>query len=349
MISLGVGDPDLPPRVAARDALAQAVRRDDVAHYPTNRGLAELRQAVARFYATRFGVDARPGDEIVPLLGAKEGSPTSHWRSSTRATSRWWPIRAIRCTSAARCWPARSPYGLPLLPELAFQPDLDAVPAAMRDRANLLIFGYPNNPTGAVVEDDFFARLVVATAIVVCHDNAYSDITFDGYVAPSFLATPGAREVGIEMLRSRRLQHDRLAHRVRRRQRGDGRRTCWRLKTNVDSGMFGALQRAAVALLDRTRRTRARAVPPSTHGAATWSATRSPRSGIEVSPPRGGMYVWLPVPDGREVAGFSERILDAGDVVVSPGVGLRTLRRGLRAARADPAGGPAGGGRASGS
>jgi LL-diaminopimelate aminotransferase len=318
VISLGVGDPDLPPSVAAREALAQAVRRDDVAHYPTNRGLPELRQAVSRFYATRFGVEVDPETEVVPLLGAKEG--LAHLALAqldpgdvALVADPGYPVYVGGTLLAGA-----EPYGLPLLPDLAFQPDLGAVPAAVRDRANLLILGYPNNPTGAVVEDDLFARLV-DYGVPVCHDNAYSEITFDGYVAPSFLATPGAREAGIELLSMSKafsLPGWRIAFAV-----GNAAMVgnLLRLKTNVDSGMFTALQYAAIALLDMDPAGRAEL-------AAIYGRRRDlvcdtlAAAGLEVARPRGGMYVWLPVPGGEGSLAFSERILDACDVVVSPGV-----------------------------
>jgi LL-diaminopimelate aminotransferase len=267
VISLGVGDPDLPPTVAAREALAAAVRRDDVAHYPTNRGRADLREAVARFYASRFGVTLDPETEVVPLLGAKEG--LAHLALAqldpgdvALVADPGYPVYVGGPLLAGA-----EPYGLALLPELGFQPDLAAVPADVRNRANLLILGYPNNPTGAVVEDDLFARLV-AYGVPVCHDNAYSEITFDGYVAPSFLATPGAREAGMEILslsKAFSLPGWRIAFAV-----GNAAMVgnLLKLKTNVDSGMFTALQLAAIALLDSD---------PAERRAATSSATPSPR------------------------------------------------------------------------
>jgi LL-diaminopimelate aminotransferase len=318
VISLGVGDPDLPPSVAAREALAAAVRRDDVAHYPTNRGLPELRQAVARFYANRFGVDIDPETEVMPLLGAKEG--LAHLALAqldpgdvALVADPGYPVYVGGPLIAGA-----EPYGLPLLPELGFQPDLAAVPAAVRDRANLLILGYPNNPTGAVVEDDLFERLV-SFGVPVCHDNAYSEITFDGYVAPSFLATPGAREAGIELLslsKAFSLPGWRIAFAV-----GNAAMVgnLLRLKTNVDAGMFTALQYAAIALLDSDPADRAAL-------AATYGRRRDlvcdalANAGLDVTRPRGGMYVWLPVPGGEPSLPFSERILDECDVVVSPGV-----------------------------
>lgn len=318
VISLGVGDPDLPPSVAARQALATAVRRDDMAHYPTNRGLPELRAAVARFYDRRFGVTLDPETEIIPLLGAKEG--LAHLALAqldpgdvALVADPGYPVYVGGPLIAGA-----EPYSLPLLRERAFQPDLNAVPASVRDRANLLILGYPNNPTGAVVENDLFERLI-AYGVPVCHDNAYSEITFDGYVAPSFLQTPGAREAGIELLslsKAFSLPGWRIAFAV-----GNASMVgnLLRLKTNVDSGMFTALQHAAIALLDSDPAER-------TVLAATYGRRRDlvcdalAAAGLEVTPPRGGMYVWLPVPGGEGSMAFSARILDECDVVISPGV-----------------------------
>jgi len=321
VISLGIGDPDLPPTPAARAALAAAVQRDDVAHYPTNRGLPELRAAVARFYAARFGVEVDPEREVLPLLGAKEG--LAHLSMAqldpgdvALVAEPGYPVYVGGPVLAGA-----KPVGLPLDAERAFQPDLDAIAADERRRANLLIVGYPNNPTGAVIEDDFFARLVAFAArdaIPVCHDSAYAEITFDGYVAPSFLATGGARDVGIELLslsKAFSLPGWRIAFAV-----GNAEMIAnlYRLKTNIDAGMFEGLQRAAIALLDSDPAER-RAL------ADVYAARRDvvcgalQRAGIAVAPPRGGLYVWMPVPGGEASLAFSERVLEQADVAVSPG------------------------------
>ena len=280
VISLGVGDPDLPPSVAAREALAAAVRRDDVAHYPTNRGVPELREAVARFYDRRFGVSSTPRPRSCRCSAPRRGSHTSPSRSSTRATSRSWPTPATRSTWAGRCSPAPSRTACRCCRSAPFSPTSAPCRRAVRDRANLLILGYPNNPTGAVVEDDLFERLV-AYGVPVCHDNAYSEITFDGYVAPSFLQTPGAREAGIELLslsKAFSLPGWRIAFAV-----GNAAMVgnLLRLKTNVDSGMFTALQYAAIALLDSdpAERTALRGDvrPPPRPGRATRSPRRASR------------------------------------------------------------------------
>ncbi len=318
VISLGVGDPDLPPPEEARAALAAAVRRPDVAHYPTNRGIAPLREAVARFYAERFGVAIDPDTEVMPLLGAKEG--LAHLALAqldpgdvALVADPGYPVYAGGPTLAGA-----EAFGLPLLAANGFQPDLPAVPADVRARANLVIIGYPNNPTGAVAADGLFADLA-GCGIPVCHDNAYSEITFDGYVAPSYLATAGARDSGIEILslsKAFSLPGWRIAFAV-----GNAAMIAnlHRLKTNVDAGMFVALQEAAIALLDLPASVR-RAVADVYERRRNLACELLTAAGVAVDVPRAGMYIWLAVPDGSDSLAFAERMLTQADVVVSPGV-----------------------------
>ncbi len=321
VISLGVGDPDLPPSVAARAALAAAVQRDDVAHYPTNWGLRPLREAVARFYAGRFGVTLDPEREVLPLLGAKEG--LAHLCLAqldpgdvALVADPGYPVYVGGPVLAGA-----TPVPLALRADDGFLPDLDAVSAADRERANLAVVGYPNNPTGAVAEEPFFARLAafgLDHGIPVCHDNAYSEITFDGFVAPSFLAAPGAREAGIEVLslsKAFSLPGWRLAFAV-----GNAAMIAnlHRLKAHVDAGVFEALQRAAVGLLESDpaeRRTLADVY--ARRRTIVVDALRA--AGLEVPSPRGGMYVWMPIPTGEPSVAFAARVLEQTDVVVSPG------------------------------
>ena len=320
IITLGVGDPDLPPPASARAALAELVLRDDVAHYPTNRGLAPLREAVARFYRTRFGVELDPVREIIPLLGAKEG--LAHLAlaqldpgDAALVADPGYPVYVGGPTLAGA-----DPVPLPLTRERGFLPDLDAVAPRDRERANLLILGYPNNPTGAVVDVAFHAGLAAwgsEHGVPICHDNAYSEITFDGFVAPSFLEAAGAREAGIEILSLSKAFSApgwRIAFAV-----GNAGLVgnLLRLKTHVDAGMFGALQHAAIALLDSDPAER-RALAGVYQRRRDLAVERLQTAGVDVPVPRGGMYVWMPVPGGDDAA-FSERLLLDADVIVSPG------------------------------
>ncbi len=321
VISLGIGDPDLPtpPHVVA--ALAEAAADPATHQYPSNQGELVFREAVAGFYRTRFGVELDPADQIVPLLGAKEG--IAHIcqvlldpGDVALAADPGYPVYVTGPVLADGV-----AMHLPLLPRLGFQPDLEAIPAETAARAKMVFVSYPNNPTGAVIEDDFFARLVAfakANDIVVVHDNAYADITYDGYVAPSFLATPGAAEVGVEMFslsKSYNMTGWRAGAMVGNREVVDA---YWRLKTNLDSGMFAAVQRAAAAALSGPQdcvrdmcRVYQRRRDLLVH------ALRS--VGMHADAPKGTIYLWVPVPQGYTSASFTRQVLEQADVVVTPG------------------------------
>jgi len=208
---------------------------------------------------------------------------------------------------------------MPLLPELGFAPDLDAIEGDVARRARLMFLNYPNNPTGAIVPDGLFERAVAFArehGLLVVHDASYTETTFDGYVAPSFLETPGAKEVGVEVFslsKGWNMTGWRAAAIVGN---ADAVATYWKLKTNIDSGVFEAVQLAAAAALD--------AGPPGQMPAIyqhrrdlVCDALRE--IGVEVTPPRGTIYVWAPVPDGHTSASYCELVLDESGVVLSPG------------------------------
>ena len=210
---------------------------------------------------------------------------------------------------------------MPLVPELGFVPDLERMDRMALDSARLMFLNYPNNPTGAVVPDGFFERVVALAReheILVVHDNAYSETTFDGYVAPSFLATPGAMEVGVEVFslsKGFNMTGWRCAAILGN---ADAIRTYWRLKTNVDSGLFEAVQLAGAAALSGPRK----AVEEMNE---IYSRRRDlvvetlREIGVEVQPPKGTIYVWAPVPEGHTSVSFAELVLEEAAVVVSPG------------------------------
>jgi len=213
------------------------------------------------------------------------------------------------------------PVALPLVPELGFQPDLEAIAPDVLARARMIYVSYPNNPTGAVIEDDFFARLVAlasANDIIVVHDNAYGDITYDGYVAPSFLETPGAKDVGVEMFslsKSYNMTGWRAGAVVGN---GDVVDAYWRLKTNMDSGMFAAVQRAAATALTSSQEC-VREMCRTYQRRRDMLVEALTGLGMAVTAPRGTIYLWAAVPDGHTSASFTELMLDQADVVVTPG------------------------------
>ena len=321
IISLGIGDPDMPTPGHIVDALVAGAHDAATHQYPSNRGELALREAVAGYYGRRFGVDLDVETEIVPLLGAKEG--VAHICATLLdpgdvclAADPGYPVY----TAGPGLADAEA-YHVPLVSDLGFQPDLGAIPGDVLARAKMLFVCYPNNPTGAVIEDDFFARLVAfakAHDLVIVHDNAYGDITYDGYVAPSFLETPGAKEVGVELFslsKSYNMTGWRAGAIVGHAEVVDA---YWRLKTNVDSGMFGAVQRAAVAALEGPQDcVRDMCTIYARRRDLLVEALRS--TGLHATPPKGTIYLWARVPEGHTSASFTELVLGQADVIVSPG------------------------------
>ena len=321
VISLGIGDPDLPtPAVVVEEAQRQ-VALPDTHQYPSNRGRAQFRQAVATFYRNRFGVELDPETEILPLMGGKEG--VAHVCSSMLdpgdvclAADPGYPVY-----TAGTALAGGEAVLMPLLAENRFQPDLTAIPAAVSDRANLLFCNYPNNPTGAVIEDDFFARLTafgLERGVPIVHDNAYSEITYDGYVAPSFLQTAEAKDAGIEIFslsKAYNMTGWRVGAAVGNAQMIAG---LLKLKTNIDSGMFEAIQMAAVPVLEGPQDFVAEMREIYTRRRNLLVAALD-KAGVQVAAPKGTIYIWLPVPEGHTSVSFAELILDQAAVVVSPG------------------------------
>jgi LL-diaminopimelate aminotransferase len=319
VISLGIGDPDMPTPGPVIDALAAAARDPGTHRYPSNRGRPELREALARFYDRRFGVTLDPDAEIVPALGAKECVFNLNLAfldpdSIALAADPGYPVY-----TGGPLLAGAEAVLMPLLPERGFAPDLDAIGGDVARRARLLYLNYPNNPTGAVLPDGLFERAVEFARehdVLVVHDASYTETTYDGYVAPSFLATPGAKEVGVEIFslsKGWNMTGWRTAAIVGN---ADAVNAYWRLKTNIDSGIFEAVQLAAAAALD--------AGPPP-EMPAIYARRRDlvcdalREIGVEVTPPKGTIYVWAPVPEGHTSASYCEMVLEESAVVISPG------------------------------
>ncbi|MEA2376953.1 MAG: LL-diaminopimelate aminotransferase [Thermoleophilaceae bacterium] len=319
VISLGIGDPDTPTPVPVIDALAAGAADPGTHRYPSNRGRAELREAFARFYARRFGVELDAETEIVPALGAKECVFNLNLAfldpdSIALAADPGYPVY-----TGGPLLAGAEAVLMPLLPELGFAPDLDAIGGDVAERARLLYLNYPNNPTGAVVPDGLFERAVEFGRehdVLIVHDASYTETTFDGYVAPSFLETPGAKEVGVEVFslsKGWNMTGWRTAAIVGN---ADAINAYWHLKTNIDSGMFEAVQLAAAAALDAGPPEEMREIYQRRRDLVC-DALRE--IGVDVTPPKGTIYVWAPVPSGHTSASYCELVLEESGVVVSPG------------------------------
>jgi LL-diaminopimelate aminotransferase len=321
VISLGIGDPDSPTYPYIVEAMQRAVADPGTHQYPSNRGRAEFREGLAGFYRDRFGVELDPDGEVMPAIGAKECIYNLCFafldpEDVALAADPGYPVY-----TGGPILAGAEPVLLPLVPELGFVPDLDAIDPMALSKTRLMFLNYPNNPTGAVVPDGFFERVVELARgheFLVVHDNAYSETTYDGYVAPSFLATPGAKEVGVEVFslsKGYNMTGWRCAAIAGNR---DALSTYWRLKTNVDSGLFEALQLAGVAALQGPKQ-------PLEEMNAVYARRRDlvvnalRGIGVDVSAPKGTIYVWAPVPEGHTSTSFAELVLEEAAVVVSPG------------------------------
>jgi LL-diaminopimelate aminotransferase len=323
VISLGIGDPDTPTYPAIVAAGQEAMADPSTHTYPSNRGRAEFRQAVAGFYARRFGVELDPEAEVMPAIGAKECIFNLNLafldpNSVALAADPGYPVY-----TAGPVLAGAEPVLMPLEPELGFAPDLEAIPRDALDRARLMFLNYPNNPTGAVLPPGLFERAVALARqheILVVHDNAYSETTYDGYTAPSFLETPGAKEVGVEVFslsKGYNMTGWRCAAIVGNAQAIE---TYWRLKSNVDSGLFEAVQLAGAAALAPERDADVQAMNDLYQRRRDLVCDALAQAGVEVARPRGTIYVWAPIPDGFDsAAAYCEHVLEEAAVVISPG------------------------------
>src|SRR5450755_1167126 len=299
VISLGIGDPDTPTYPPIVAAAQRAVADPSTHTYPSNRGRPEFREAVAAFYQRRFGVELDPGTEIMPAIGAKECIFNLNLAfldpgDVALAADPGYPVY-----TGGPLLAGAEPVLMPLLPELDFAPDLGAIPASALERARLMFLNYPNNPTGAIVPDGLFEAVVDLAGrhdVLAVHDNAYSETTYDGYVAPSFLATPGAKDVGVEVFslsKGYNMTGWRCAAIVGN---AEAIAQYWRLKSNIDSGLFEAIQLAGAAALAPELDAEVTAMNAVYERRRDLVCAALAQSGVRVTPPKGTIYIWAPVP-----------------------------------------------------
>jgi LL-diaminopimelate aminotransferase len=323
VISLGIGDPDLPTPDAVVEAAAVALRDPTTHRYPSNQGSEEFREAAVGFYRERFGVELDPESEVIPVLGGKEAVGHIAMVCLDPGDVCLSPEPGYPPYTSGPVFSGAEVHYLPLTEENNFFPDLEVIADDVARRANLLYLDYPNNPTGAVVpEGSFDAAVSFARRhdLIVVHDNAYSEITFDGYVAPSFLETSGAKDVGVEIFSLSK----------------GWNMTGWRcgliagnaevverfqqLKSNLDSGLFEAVQRAGAVALT-TERDFPRRMSEVYRRRRDLLVEALAQIGLDVEPPQATPYFWVRVPEGHTSASFASLMLDEADVVVSPGPG----------------------------
>jgi len=323
VIPLGIGDPDLPTPGPIVERLQAEAAVPANHRYPDYEGSPAFRAAAAAYMARRFGVELRPDGEVLALIGAKEGIAHLVWALCDPGDVVLCPDPGYPVYATHTRFCGGEPYRLPLLPGSGFLPDLEAIPAQAARRAKLLFLNYPNNPTGATADLAFFERAVAFCRrhdILLAHDNAYAEIGYDGYLAPSVLQVPGASEVAIEF------------HSLSK----SFNMTGWRIgfacgnaaavaalgivKNNTDSGPFTAVQQAAVLALGLPRATlEAQLAVYQRRRDRMVAALR--QAGVAAPLPRATIYLWCPVPAGQTSAGFAGRLLEEAGVFVTPGTG----------------------------
>jgi LL-diaminopimelate aminotransferase len=333
VISLGIGDPDTPTYPPIVEAAQRAVADPSTHTYPSNRGRKEFRDAVAAFYARRFDVRLDADTEVMSAIGAKECIFNLNLAfldpgDVALASDPGYPVY-----TGGPLLVGGEPVLMPLVPDKGFAPDLDAIPGDALSRARLMFLNYPNNPTGAIVPGGLFEEVVEFArthGILVVHDNAYSETTYDGYVAPSFLQTPGAKEVGVEVFslsKGYNMTGWRCAAIVGN---ADAIELYWRLKSNIDSGNFDAVQLAGAAALAPEVDPYVREMNEVYRRRRDLVCDALAQAGVNVTPPKGTIYIWAPIPPGFDsAAAYCEHVLEHAAVVISPGGAYGTSGEGF--------------------
>ena len=324
VISLGIGDPDLPTPEYIVASLKAAADNPENHRYPDYEGLETFRVAAAKWYKRRFGVEFDPGSEVCALIGSKEG--IANFSTAVVDTGDivlipdpGYPVYFSGCVFSGG-----EPYFLPLKKQNAFLADLESVPGEVATRAKLLWLNYPNNPTGATADISFFKTAVqfcIKNNIILAHDLAYSEIAYDGYRAPSVFEVDGARECAVEfhsLSKTYSMTGWRVGFVVGNSKLIAG---LGKVKTNVDSGVFQAVQEAAIAALAGSDETLRRycAIYKERRDLIV-GALRD--LGLACDPPRATFYIWAELPRGYTSSSFSERVLKEAGVVITPGSGF---------------------------
>lgn len=322
LIDLSVGDPDLPTPEAIVERMVEEVRDPKNHRYPDYEGLREFREAAASWYWRRFGVSLEASSEVMALIGSKEGIAHLPLAFVDPGDYVLVPDPGYPVYRASTILAGGNPYPVPLREERGFLPDLEEIPSEVARRAKLFFLNYPNNPTGAVAPREFFREVVVFAreyGIIVAHDAAYSELYF-GRPTESFLSVEGAKDVGVEfhsLSKTFRMTGWRIGFVVGNAEVLAG---LGRVKTNVDSGVFTAIQRTAIWALEGDR-----------GEVEAWRHELRRRRdlmvqglrdlGFKVYPPQATFYLWFRVPEGYTSASFAEKLLEVG-VVVTPGIGF---------------------------
>ena len=330
IINLGIGDPDLPTPAPIVERMREAVADPKHHQYPSYEGLLSFREAVAAWYQRRFGVSLDPRTEVLALIGSKEGIghvPLAFVDSGDVALvpSPGYPVYPVATSFAGG-----TPYIMPLRKDHDYLPDLGAIPADIARKAKLMFLNYPNNPTSATAGREFFRRVVEfaqARRIIICHDAAYSEIYYDGRRPVSFLEVEGAKAIGVEfhsLSKTFNMTGWRIGFAVGNRQVVAG---LGKVKSNLDSGVFQAVQEAGIMALEGGDRL-ADGIRSVYQERRDVLLPGLKRIGLEVEPLHATFYVWITVPKGFTSASFTAHVLEQAGIVTTPGNGFGEIGEG---------------------
>jgi len=337
IIDLGVGDPDLPTPPHIIEALCNAARDPRHHRYPSYEGMQIFREAVSKWYHNTFKVNLNPDEEVIALIGSKEGIAHAPLAFLDPGDTALVPDPAYPVYSTAVTFAGGKPYILPLKAENGFLPDLEAIPREKVREAKIMFLNYPNNPTSATASPEFFRELVdfaLDNNIFLLHDNPYSEMTFDGYRAPSLLETKNAKEVALEfhsLSKTYNMTGWRVGFAVGNPELIKG---LGKVKTNIDSGIFEAVQMAGIAALTGPQDCVAEM-------RKTYQERRDTllpgllELGLQVTPPKATFYVWAGI-KGSSLE-CSKTLLEKAGIVATPGIGFGSHGEGyLRFALTQP-------------
>ncbi|MEW9699684.1 LL-diaminopimelate aminotransferase [Paenibacillus sp. SI8] len=321
VIDLGIGSPDRPPSERIIEAITQAVRNPGMYGYPTSEGSLAFRETVASWYRHRFGVNLDPASEILTLMGSQDGLAHLALSLCDPGDIAIVPDPGYPIYSASLVLAGVEPYLLPLRAENDFLPRLEDIPADVAANAKFILLNYPSNPLSAVADRAFFERLIAYAKqqnLLVVHDLAYSEMAFDGYRPMSILEIEGAKEVAVEfhsLSKSFNMAGCRIAFLTGNAEAVHALKT---LKSNIDYGVFQAIQAAGIAALEEDME--------NTHSVAGIYERRRDvfiealaQVGWKITPPKATMFIWAPVPKGWTSRQISREMLYRTGVVVIPG------------------------------
>ena len=324
VIDLSIGDPDIPTPSHIIEAMKTAVQKPVHHRYPSYEGMLSYREAVAGWYKRRFNVALDPKAEVLSLIGSKEGIghvPLAFINPGdvVLVPSPGYPVYPVGTLFAGG-----EAYLMPLREENAFLPDFKAIPEEVLKRTKLMFLNYPNNPTAAVAAEGFFKEAIALAAkygIIICHDAAYSEMYYDGERPMSFLEVSGAKEVGIEfhsLSKTYNMTGWRIGFAVGNKDVIAG---LGKIKTNLDSGVFQAIQEAGIVALATDEATLSEIRNIYQHRRDTLCGGLA-ALGMQVRKPKATFYVWTKVPSGFDSTGFVAHLLNRAGVLGTPGVGF---------------------------